>query len=511
MRVLFVNFNIGSTPGINNGLAILSAVLKRRGDEVGLIFLCDELGYGLDLDRIKRDIVSFSPDIIGLSLMETQLKYAVKFCDDLRNYYRGFVVCGGPYPTMDPEGCLFLRGINAVCVGEGEDALAELTAAFEAKKDYTAIRNLWFKLPDGAILKNRLRPFKELNELPLEDKEIFDLEKILPLKNYQLEVMLGRGCAYQCSYCINRSYLKIYENLCEYPVIMRNYIRTKEISAAIEEIKGSVLRHPEIRKIAFIDDNFLMYKNFLEEFCERYKREIALPFMCNANPLSYNASKAKILKDAGCDDVRFGVESGSERVKKDILNRPISNQSVMEAFKINREFGLMTSSFNMIGLPTETKEEVLDTLRLNAGIMPDTVKVMTFYPFKSTPIYELCEKSELIEYDKKFDLDNYDTFTSLKFSFEHRLFLKKIQSVFNWYLNSFMNNEASPEYAAAIKEAEGINGEDWERFDYAAVDKELSRKMTRIGAPHYSKFVNRSLAVKFPSRHLNENELAPKL
>ncbi|MFH0771922.1 MAG: radical SAM protein [Candidatus Omnitrophota bacterium] len=503
MKVLLVNFNIGSTPGINNGLAILSAVLKRKGCEVSLIFLCDELGYGLDLERIRRDVISFSPNIIGLSLMETQLKYAVKFCDDLKNYYGGFVVCGGPYPTMDPEGCFSLRGLDAVCVGEGEDALLELASALESKKDYTAIRNLWFKLPGGAILKNRLRPFKELNDLPLEDKEIFDLGKILPLKNYQLEVMLGRGCAYQCSYCINRSYMKIYEDLCEHPVTMRDYIRTKAVGTAIEEIKNSVLRHPEIRKLAFIDDNFLMYKNFLEEFCERYKNEIALPFMCNVNPLSYNASKAKILRDAGCDDVRFGVESGSERIKKDVLNRPMSNRSVMDAFRINNELGLMTSSFNMIGLPTETKEEVLETLRLNAGIMPDTVKVMTFYPFKSTPIYGLCEKLELIDYDKKFELDNYDTFTSLKFPAEHQLFLKKIQSVFNWYLNLFMDNEASPEYAAAIKEAENMSEGDWDRFDYRTADEKLSREMTKRGIPHYAKFVNRSLAVKFPSRRLN--------
>ena len=121
------------------------------------------------------------------------------------------------------------------------------------------------------------------------------------------------------------------------------------------------------------------------------------------------------------------------------MKRQITNESVIGAFKKTAELGLMSSSFNMIGLPTETKEEVFETLRLNATIQPDTIKLMTFYPFKNTPIYDMCEKLDLIDYDKKRELDDYDSFSCLKFSKEHQLFLKKIQAVFNWYINVFLN------------------------------------------------------------------------
>lgn len=503
MKVLFINFNISSTPGINNGLAILSAVLKEKGHHVKLIFLCEELGYGFDLKRVRQDILDFNPEIVGISLMETQLKYAADFCDDIREYYKGFVICGGPYPTMDPEGCFSLKGIDAVCLGEGEDALTELVEALEAGKDYQKIRNLWLKLSDGTIVKNKLRPFKDLNELPAEDRELFDLEKILPVKNYQLEVMLGRGCPYQCTYCINQSYIKQYQRLCEKTVTVKDYIRIKDAGMAVGEIKETVARHPKIKKVAFIDDNFLSYDNFLETFCKAYRTEVGLPFMCNVNPVSYNASKARLLKDSGCDDIRFGLESGSERIKRDILKRPVSNRSVIDAFNINKEMGMMMSSFNMIGLPTESKEEVLETLKLNAAVMPDTVKVMTFYPFKNTPIYDLCEQMDLIDYDKKYELDNYDTFTCLKFSPEHRLFLTKVQTAFNWYINKFLGNEASAEYARMAEEIDRMSEEEWERFDFYASDEEVSKRMRKKGVLHYSKFVNRSLAVKFPSKHFN--------
>ncbi|NQU95490.1 MAG: B12-binding domain-containing radical SAM protein [Candidatus Omnitrophica bacterium] len=501
MRVLFVNFNLNSTPGINNGLAILSSVLKKKNHEVRLLFLCNELGYDLDFARIKKDVLDSRPDIIGISLMETQLKHMKAFLKNLRKYYKGLVVCGGPHPTMNPEDVLSIKGIDVVCVGEGEGAILEFIEALKAGRDYKDIKNLWFNSDNGKIIKNRLRFFTSLETLPPEDKELFDLDKLLPLKNYQLEVMLGRGCMYQCTYCINKPFIEQYRQLCENEITAKDYMRVKKSCTVIEEIKNSVLRHPEIKKIAFIDDDFLMYTNFANDFFEKYKKEINLPFMCNINPVSFNVSKGHLLKEAGCDDIRFGVESGSERVKNDIMKRPIRNRSIISAFNITKKLGLMTSSFNMIGLPTETKEEILETLKLNAAIGPDSMKVMTFYPFKNTPLYDVCREMDLIDEEKKMELDNYDTFTCLRFPAEHQLFLRKVQSVFNWYINAFLENEASGEYSKMIRDVEKMTESRWDKFDHLSCDKELSEKMRRKNAPHYSKFVNRSLAVKYPSKH----------
>ena len=109
----------------------------------------------------------------------------------------------------------------------------------------------------------------------------------------------------------------------------------------------------------------------------------------------------------------------------------------------------------------------------------------------------------MINYDKKRELDDYDTFTCLKFSSEHQLFLKKIQTAFNWYVNVFLNNEASKRYKRLIENIEPMDENEWSNFDFSSVDKDISCEMRDKGVPHYSKFVNRSLAVKFPSRHFN--------
>jgi len=503
MKVLFICFNIGSTVGINNGLAILSAVLKARNHQVDLLFLSEDIGYGFDLERMRRDITRIKPDVIGISLMEPQFKYAEEFCNDLKNYYKGFVVCGGPYPTMDPEAVVSVGAVDAVCIGEGEDTICELVESLEAGRDYTQIKNLWVKDTNGNIIKNRLRPFTDLTKLPPEDKELFDLKKILPLKNFQLETMLSRGCIYKCTYCINDSYIKQYKKMSDVPVSLKSYTRIKNIDTAIAEIKNVLLKFPEVKKIAFIDDNFMIYNNFIEEFCKKYKKEIGIPFLCNVNPMSFDLTKVKLLKDAGCDDIRFGIESGSERVKKEIMKRPITNKSVVNAFKQTNELGMMSSSFNMIGLPTETREEVFDTLKLNAAVQPDSIKLMTFYPFKNTPIYDVCEKLNLIDYEKKRELDDYDSFTCLKFPKEHQLFLKKMQTAFNWYINVFLNNEASERYEKLTRYIQSMNENEWNDFNFLSVDKDISYEMRNKGVPHYSKFVNRSLAVKFPSNHFD--------
>ena len=505
LRILFINFNIGSTVGINNGLAILSAVLKSKNHKVDLLFLSEELGYDFNLDRMKQDIMGINPDIIGISLMEPQFKYMREFCSNTKEYFKGFIVCGGPYPSMDPESILAVEGVNAVCIGEGEDAICELAYALESGGDYSCIKNLWVKMNGGIIKKNRLRPFIDLHVLPPEDKGIFDLDKILPLKNYQLETMLGRGCVYKCSYCINDTYIKRYEELCDEPAGFKQYSRMKSIDTVIEEIKGVVSRFPQVKKIAFIDDNFLMYHNFMKDFYRRYKDEVGIPFMCNINPMSFDYEKGKFLKFAGCDDLRFGIESGSERIKSEIMKRPISNARVIEAFRISSELGVMSSSFNMIGLPTETHGEVLETLRLNASILPDSIKIMTFYPFKNTPIYEMCEEHNMIDYSRKEELDGFDAFSCLKFPLEHQLFLEKIQAVFNWYINVLLNNQASSQYAKLIETIEKMDKNEWREYDFMAVDKKMSHKFREEGILHYTKYMNRTLGVKFPSKHYGPN------
>ena len=426
MKILFLNFNLGATVGIHQGLISLSSMLKRNGHQVNQLLLNEEIGMDFHLGKIKQYILKNNPDIIGISIIELQLKYIKTFCSHAKTYFNGKIICGGSYAGMSPEDTLNITGVDAVCVGEGEEALCEYCLDFNR----TDIKNIWVKKKNSnKIIKNPLRPFRCLDFDGEMDYRLFNLNKILPAKNYQLQVMAGRGCVNKCSYCINGAYVEKYKKYCEKPIHLKEYIRARRIDDIICEIKLLKINYC-IKKIAFIDDNFLIYPNFLKSFCERYKKEINLPFDCLASPVSLTKEKAKILKDAGCDTVRMGVESGSDRIKKEILNRPILNSAIINAFSIARDTGLKTSSFNMIGLPTETAEEVVSTLELNTILEPDYIKLVTFYPFSNTPIYDYCVKHKLINNKLKKGLSNYNSYTCLKFSKVHTEFLTNVQNDF---------------------------------------------------------------------------------
>lgn len=221
--------------------------------------------------------------------------------------------------------------------------------------------------------------------------------------------------------------------------------------------------------------------------------------MVNVHPLTLNEVKGEIIGDAGVISMRFGVESGSERLRKDILDRQTPEASIHRAFNIARKFKVMPSSYNMIGIPTETQDEVLETLKLNGRLSPDVVKIMTFYPFHGTRLYDFCVKHNLIDWVKKEKLDNYDSGTCLTFSKEHQFFLEKVQTIFPWYLNLFGELDVLEIYQPKVEEALRMTEEEWKSFDYEGTSKTLNQAMEEKNLTHYRTHFNRSIAVKFPT------------
>jgi len=430
MKVLLLDFNIDATVGLHQGLMSLSASLKKNHHEVRLLLLNDKIGTCFNLEKIEHIVTEYGPDIIGISIVETQLNYIKKFCNYFSHYY---IICGGPYVTINPYTTLRIKGVNSVCIGEGEEAFCELCNG--KKRPLNILSDNHHKIS--------LRPFNSLKNIPPPDYNLFDLDSLLPIKNNQLEVMIGRGCTGKCSYCINDSYLKKYKGFCTIPPKPKDYIRYRNADEIIEELVSLKCSH-NIEEIAFIDDNITGYPaKFLDNFFTSYKKKVTLPFTCNASPLSINVARTTILKNANCTTIRIGLESGSDRIKKEILNRPISNKKIITASKVINDLDINLSTYNMIGLPLESKEDIIETLKLNAYIKPKYVKLMIFYPFECTPIYKKCEDLGLIDHEIKKGLTNYNSNTCINFSPEHRKFIMDVQSNFDRYISKFSNKNYS--------------------------------------------------------------------
>jgi len=134
-------------------------------------------------------------------------------------------------------------------------------------------------------------------------------------------------------------------------------------------------------------------RDWIDGFCTVYAKEITIPFSINARVETITPDMIGRLKDAGCRHIIFGVESGSIRVRREILNRPVANQQIIKAFDLTKKSGMLATANYMMGIPGETADDIEQTLALHNSIEPDDFGYFVFYPYPGTPLHTLCQKN----------------------------------------------------------------------------------------------------------------------
>lgn len=381
MRILFVYPNVTKEEGISPGIAYLSGYLKQHGHQTDLM----DFTWTNNINNCIKKIRQSKPDIIGFTSTTMDFDFCVKVANEIKNNFDIPIVFGGVHPTMAPEETINKKSIDMVCIGEGELALAELLERMENGGEYIEnIKNFWFK-KKGKIIKNPVRPLIENLDVLSCDRELFDYKKYLKARGYIVDIYAGRGCPYKCAYCINHALQKLYDG-------KGRYVRLRSVGNIILEIQELKKKY-NVKAIAFPDDTFTYNKRWLKEFCTEYAKIIKLHFSCNGRVENIDLELCQILKDAGCNSIMFGVESGSEKIRREILRRLISDEMIISAFKHTKNVGIKTFSYNMIGVPYETAKDIKKTIELNKKIEPDEVQCTIFYPFPGTDLLDLCEEN----------------------------------------------------------------------------------------------------------------------
>ncbi len=368
MKVLFVHRMVHQDP---LGIMYLSAALRRAGHEVHFADAALEPAW---MDRAVR----LKPGIVGYSALTGSQGFFLDANRALKRRMDFLSVWGGPHPTFFPE---FIEedGVDVVCVGEGEGAIVDLAGAMDAGADTGAIPNLHVKTGSG-IARNDPRPLVEdLDSLPLPDRGI--LERYPEYRcSTTRSVIASRGCPFSCTFCYNARYREMMRG-------KGRYARHRGVDSVIEEC---VLRgdDPWTTQIIFKDDLFAHDEGFVAEFADRYAREVRLPFLCNVRADRMTERMAADLARAGARVVHFGVESGSDRVRREILRRHISREDMLNTARWLRERGVKVYTFNIVGIPGETQAEALETLEFNASLRPDMAVFTMFQPYPRTPLGE---------------------------------------------------------------------------------------------------------------------------
>ncbi len=382
MKILFLHFNIqtGNGPHFVPGIASISSVLKAAGHRTGLLFLQEEMDRDAFLEKIRTE----APDLVGINTITNQWPVITRYTRWLREGFPGPVIHGGVHVTVAPEAALACPEVDLLCIGEGEFPVLELVSALERGGSYEGIRNLWLKKPDGQILRNPLRPLiQDLDALPFADRELFNYRWLLQGNPYEATMLMaGRGCPFTCKYCVNNALHQLYRGLGKYP-------RLRSPERVVEEVR-QLRDEYGTRRLLIYDDTFTYDRRWLERFCELYRRELRLPFTVNIRVGTVTEADLTRLRQAGCEMIIVGIESGSERVRREILGRKMRNAEIIRVFRAADRLGLKTWTNNMVGMPTETPAEAEATVALQRKIRPNRAQMTVFYPFPGTDLYARC-------------------------------------------------------------------------------------------------------------------------
>ncbi len=410
MKVLFVypdyKINVdqdtGRVTGVERGgwymegAASISAVLKQEGFEVSLYHLVEPE----DRAAFQRRISEEAPGLIGFITMTREYPQVKEYARWAKEVTDAPVISGSYHPTTKPEEVIATEGIDMLCRGEGEDAMLELARALRSGEDYSGIRNLWVKR-GGEVLRNPVRPLREdLDTLPLPDFGLFDFSKLASTQIKTGVVILSRGCPYSCTYCSNKKLREIYPN-------KGRYSRFHSPAYSIEYLKKLIDTCPQIEYLNFRDDILPWKGGWLEEFTRAYRREIGLPFICNYRANLVTPEVVRMLREAGCYQMFFGVESGNDYIRNTVLNRHMDRREIISAFQACREAGIKTVAYNMVGLPFEDMSCVLDTVKLNAEIRADISLNPIYYPYPDTALFEVAVEEGFVPAAYDYREDRY--------------------------------------------------------------------------------------------------------
>lgn len=197
--------------------------------------------------------------------------------------------------------------------------------------------------------------------------------------------MASRGCPYNCTYCCNHKLRKLYPN-------QSKYVRFKGVEYVLKEIEYALSYNPGSRYICFYDDILTLNRSWFRNFIFKYKKRIELPYTCNSHFNLLNEELIDIFKQTGCVALAVGVESGSERIRNEVMKRDISREQILKIGELCQKKGVDVYAYSMLGIPFETKKDVLDTVKINARLRPRYLQVSMFYPYPKTELYEVCKR-----------------------------------------------------------------------------------------------------------------------
>ena len=518
MRVLFVYPNLYTQMGFNHGLAALSARLKERGHETRLLNLNEKLPPVPSYDEVLATARDWGAGLVGFSCLTMQYAEALCIARFLREREVASgvalppLVVGGIHPTMVPDEVMADGVWDHVGVGECEDALLALVRRLEAGECPEDCPNFlsWkggvrppeadhAPAPPELWVHNPVGEFPDFARLPFPDYELFDTQRILDQKRGWFGLMTSRGCPYRCTYCLNHRIVDRYREELDRPVNRLNFLRYRPADAMMAEIRWVLERYRGIGTFILDDDLFTMNAEHAAEFGRAYRAAgFDVPWVVNSHVRRLDPALARALADGGCRILKLGIESGSERMRRDVLKRFMSDEDILETVRVAEEEGLHTSGFVMVGLPGETRAERWETVELLARSGIGRFRTSLFYPFPGTESHRYAVEWGHVDPARAGSLTDFTSTSCLDFGAEENLFVRKLATCMPWFVNARLSGPAAARWRPLAERVLALDSVAWEDFRprVEEIDGTTSRAASRAGELHYAIRYNACMGVR---------------
>jgi anaerobic magnesium-protoporphyrin IX monomethyl ester cyclase len=379
------------------GLAYMAAVLEKKEYEVKVVD-CPPLK--MTYNGLKREIIRFEPDIVGITSVTVTFPSALQTARAIRESYPpALIVLGGPHVTVTDEQTLKEQPETDIVVrGEGEQTMLELVDLISKSnlKNLEEVAGITFR-NNEKIVRTPNRPFiQNLDQLPYPAYKYFPLRKYRLFGKLILPIITSRGCPFHCTFCLA-------------PRMAGNRFRARSPTNVVDELEWSRDEY-NADAFTFHDETFTFDKKRVLEICEEIKtRNIGLPWDCSTRVDQVSRGLLAEMRDANCQLVSFGVESGSQKILK-AMKKGTRVEQNERAIKWAKEAGLSVSISVIIGYPGETTDTLKQTLDFIRRTEPDTVHMSLATPYPGVELYDLMRE---VGWKTCGELSHYDMQTPL--------------------------------------------------------------------------------------------------